>query len=140
MKIGFVVNDVLTEKPTYTTTRLAMHATNMGHEAWLLGMGNFAYEPDGSLSGRVRGGQGKNYRSLERYLEDVQRPDVEQRLSLSEFDVVMLRNDPAEDANEKPWAATTRRSTARPSAPPSSASRGSRCTSRCRPASSPVGR
>ena len=50
MKIGFVVNDVLTEKPTYTTTRLAMHATNMGHEAWLLGMGNFAYEPDGSLS------------------------------------------------------------------------------------------
>ncbi|MHA6513748.1 glutathione synthetase [Tessaracoccus sp. Z1128] len=104
MKIGFVVNDVLTEKSTYTTTRLAMHATNMGHEAWLLGMGNFAYEPDGSLSGRVRGGQGKNYRSLERYLEDVQRPDVEQRLSLSEFDVVMLRSDPADDAQGAAWA------------------------------------
>lgn len=104
MKIGFVVNDVLTEKSVFTTTRLAMHATNMGHEAWLLGMGNFAYEPDGSLSGRVRGGQGKNYRSLDRYLEDVQRPDVEERLSLSEFDVVVLRSDPAEDAQGAGWA------------------------------------
>ena len=27
MKIGFVVNDVLTESSTYTTTRLAMTAT-----------------------------------------------------------------------------------------------------------------
>ena len=32
MKIGFVVNDVMTESPAYTTTRLAMQATNMGHE------------------------------------------------------------------------------------------------------------
>ncbi len=104
MKIGFVVNDVMTEKPTYTTTRLAMHAANLGHEAWLIGMGNFAYEPDGSLSARARGGHGKNYRSLERYLDDVQRPDVEERLGLSEFDVVMLRSDPADDAQGSAWA------------------------------------
>lgn len=32
MKIGFVVNDVETEKPVYTTTRLAMTARNMGHD------------------------------------------------------------------------------------------------------------
>ena len=106
MKIGFVVNDVMTEKAQYTTTRLAMHATNMGHEAFVMGMGNFAYEPDGSLSARARGANGKNYRSLERFLEDVQKPDHEERIPLSEFDVVMLRSDPAEDASENPWANT----------------------------------
>ena len=104
MRIGFVVNDVLTEKATYTTTRLAMQATTMGHEAWLIGMGNFAYEPDGSLSARARGVTGKNYRSLERYLDDVQKPEVEERVTLSEMDVVMLRSDPADDAHEAAWA------------------------------------
>ena len=80
MKIGFVVNDVMSESPVYTTTRLAMAATQMGHEAFLMGIGDFAYEPDGSLTARVRGGgKGKNYRSLERYLDDVQKPDVEEQ-------------------------------------------------------------
>ncbi|HWM15464.1 MAG TPA: glutathione synthetase [Microbacterium sp.] len=106
MKIGFAVNDVTTEQPVYTTIRLAMQATNMGHEAFLMGMGDFAYEVDGSLSARARGVGGKNYRSTERYLEDVQKPDVQRRISLSEFDVVMLRADPAADATEAPWANT----------------------------------
>ena len=104
MKIGFVVNDVMTEQPVYTTVRLAMQATNMGHEAFLMGMGDFAYEVDGSLSARARGVSGKNYRSTQRYLEDVQMPDLEQQISLSEFDVVMLRSDPAADAADAPWA------------------------------------
>ena len=104
MKIGFVVNDVLTESSTYTTTRLAMTATQMGHDAWLMGIGDFAYEPDGSLSAKARAGAAKNYRSLERYLSDVQKPDVVQHMAISDFDVVMLRADPAEDASERPWA------------------------------------
>ncbi len=104
MKIGFVVNDVMTESPVYTTTRLAMQATNMGHEAWIMGMGDFSYEPDGSLSAHARGADDKNYRSLERYLADVQQPKADKLLSLSEFDVVMLRSDPADDHNEAPWA------------------------------------
>ena len=107
MKIGFVVNDVMSESPLYTTTRLAMAATQMGHEAFIMGIGDFAYEPDGSLTARVRaGGKGKSYRSLERFLGDVQKPDVEERLPLGEFDVVMLRNDPADDAEARPWANT----------------------------------
>ncbi len=54
MRIGFVVNDLATEVPTYTTTRLALTATQMGHKAWFMGVGDFTYEPDGSLSARVR--------------------------------------------------------------------------------------
>ncbi|HHU10105.1 MAG TPA: glutathione synthase [Intrasporangiaceae bacterium] len=104
MKIGFVVNDVETEEPIYTTTRLAMTATNLDHEVWLMGMGDFGYEPDGSLHARGRGAGGKSYRSLERYLEDVQRPETESTVALDEFDVVMLRSDPADDAHDSSWA------------------------------------
>ena len=104
MKIGFVVNDVSTEQAIYTTTRLAMTATNLGHDAWIFGMGDFGYEPDGTLSARARGGAKKTYRSLERYLQDVQKPETEERVALDDFDVVMLRSDPADDANSAAWA------------------------------------
>ena len=57
MKIGFVVNDVLTEQAGYTTTRLAMTATKLGHEAWLLGVADFVYAPDGSIRASARGGR-----------------------------------------------------------------------------------
>ncbi|MGM7667069.1 glutathione synthetase [Microbacterium sp. A93] len=106
MKIGFVVNDVSTEKPHHTTNRLALAATRAGHEVWLTGTGDFAYEPDGTLSVLARGGAQKNYRSLDRYLEDVQRPEIEQQVAVNDFDVVMLRNDPADDAVDRPWAPT----------------------------------
>ena len=104
MKIGFVVNDVSTEQPIYTTNRLAMAAKEMGHEAWFMGIGDFSYEPDGSLSAKARSGQAKSYRSLQRHLDDVKKPDVETLIGLEEFDVVMLRNDPADDAESAPWA------------------------------------
>ena len=103
MKIGFVVNDIETEKAEYTTNRLAMAAKEMGHEAWYMGIGDFAYEPDGSLSTKARAGHAKSYRSLERHLDDVKKPDVEQLIGMDEFDVVMLRNDPADDAETDPW-------------------------------------
>jgi glutathione synthase len=103
MKIGFVVNDIETEQAQYTTNRLALAAKEMGHEAWYMGIGDFAYEPDGSLSTKARAGDAKSYRSLERHLADVQKPEVEQLLGLDEFDVVMLRNDPADDAETDPW-------------------------------------
>jgi glutathione synthase len=103
MKIGFVVNDIETEKPEYTTNRLALAAKEMGHEAWFMGIGDFAYEPDGSLSTQARAGQARTYRSLKRHLDDLRKPDAMQRLGLEEFDVVMLRNDPADDAETDPW-------------------------------------
>lgn len=104
MKIGFVVNDVMTESPVYTTTRLAMQATNMGHDVWVMGMGDFSYEPDGSLSAHAKGAADKSYRSHERYLADVQASKSDELLSLSGFDVVMLRADPADDHDGAPWA------------------------------------
>jgi glutathione synthase len=107
MKIGFVVNDVSTEVPMYTTTRLAMTATKMGHEAWFIGIGDFAFEPDDSLSACARGGASKQYKSLERYLAHIQDPSsVEERFQINDLDVVMLRSDPADDAIDRAWAPT----------------------------------
>ncbi len=106
MKIGFVVNDIATEKPVYTTTRLAMTAARLGHDACLMGLRDFGYEPDDSLSAIVASGNsGKAYRSVERYLEDVQTATRE-RVELNDFDVIVLRADPAMDAAESSWANT----------------------------------
>ena len=106
MKIGFVVNDIATEKPGYTTTRLAMTATRLGHDVCLIGQGDFSYEPDETLSAFAGAGSaGKSYRSLERYLGDVQTA-ARRRVELDEFDVLMLRADPAVDAGESSWANT----------------------------------
>ena len=107
MKIAFVVNSVATEKPQYTTTRLAMTAARMGHEVWLIGLEDFTDEPDGSLSARARTTSGKQHKTLEKYLDDLQGArGVEERICLSELDVVMMRNDPADDALDRPWAVT----------------------------------
>lgn len=54
MRIGFMVNDIKTEEPGYTTVRLAMAAINLGHEAWLMGAGDFAYDADENVRARAR--------------------------------------------------------------------------------------
>jgi glutathione synthase len=107
MKIGFVVNDVATELPIYTTVRLAMTAVHMGHEVWFFGVGDFAFEPTESLSalGR-RVGPRKKKPSPENFMAAVQDPDAAQLVHLEELDVVLLRSDPADDTGERAWAGT----------------------------------
>ena len=48
MKIGFVVNNVMTEQKGYTTTRLGTTAINAGHEVWVMGAGELSYDPERS--------------------------------------------------------------------------------------------
>lgn len=108
MKIGFVVNNVDTEKATYTTTRLAMEATNRGHETWLIGVGDFSHRLDGSVAAHGRTARGKRYKSLERFLASVQAgEDAVEIVTVDDLDVLVMRNDPAEDQTERPWAVTS---------------------------------
>src|SRR5690606_36650329 len=87
MKIAFVGNNVMTEKASYTTTRLAMAAVNLGHESFLLAVGEFIYALDGSIHAHVRSANGGTYESLEEYLESVQHEDnVSQQISLDDLD------------------------------------------------------
>jgi glutathione synthase len=108
MKIGFVVNDVMTEKPQYTTTRLSMTAVNMGHKAYTLGVGDFIYSPDGSINAYARSVNGGKHESLKAYIGKLQSEETNrQRISIDELDILLLRNDPSEDVVEKAWAQTS---------------------------------
>jgi glutathione synthase len=105
MKIGFVVNDVQTELAEYTTTRLALAATRMGHESWLMGVGDFSHRADGTIGATARRASGKSYRSLEAYLSNIQGDKAtRERITVDDLDVLMMRNDPAADAADRPWA------------------------------------
>jgi len=107
MKIGFVVNDVQSEEAGYTTTRLAMTAVNRGHDAWLIGVGDLAFDPDGTIRARARTAPKTNYKATKTFLADVKGPKARvERISVSGLDVLMLRNDPAEDRIRRPWAST----------------------------------
>jgi glutathione synthase len=105
MKIGFVCNDIATEEAGYTTTRLGMTALDMGHESWLMSVGDFGNEPDGSVSAWARAAPGKKYRSPATYLAAVQGDNAKvERITVDDLDVLMLRNDPSVDLGVRPWA------------------------------------
>ncbi len=108
MRIGFVVNDIKTEEPGYTTTRLAMACINMGHEAWVLGAGDFAYDADDRIRGRARSATKKNYKSSEVYLKDLQGKKARvERITVDDLDVLVLRSDPSTDTGLRAWAQAT---------------------------------
>ena len=106
MKIGFVVNDVMTETASFTTTRLAHEAHLQGHEAYIMGVGDIAYDPDERIRARARHALfEKRYRSTETYLADVQgKRGAKRRITVDELDVLMLRNVPSDDYIQRPWA------------------------------------
>ena len=105
MKLGFICNDVMTETATYTTIRLAMAAQQRGHEAWLMGVGDLASDPDDCVRAWARAAPTKNYRSPSSYLTDLQGDKaVIERITVDDLDVLLLRNDPAADLTARPWA------------------------------------
>ena len=105
MRIGFVVNDIKTEESAFTTTRLAMSAVNRGHDAWLIGTGDFAFDPDDHVRARARSVSKTKYKSLKSFLEELKgtkgRVD---RITVDDLDVLMLRNDPSPDQGRRSWA------------------------------------
>jgi len=63
MKLGIIVNDIQSEQGGYTTTHLAMSATNLGHEVWYMGVADLAYGPDEKTYGYACRVKNKKYRS-----------------------------------------------------------------------------
>ena len=105
MRIGLVVNDIKTEEPGYTTIRLAMAAINLGHEAWLMGAGDFAYDPDEIIRARAKTAPKSKYKSSENFLRDLQSKKARmERVSVDDLDVLMLRSDPSNDTGLRAWA------------------------------------
>jgi len=107
MKIGFVVNDIMTEQAGYTTTRLGMWAINRGHDVWIMGLGDFAYDPDENIRARVRSVPKRQYKSNESYLSLLQgKKAITERITVDDLDVLMLRSDPANETGSRSWAGT----------------------------------
>ena len=105
MRIGCVVNDIATEEATYTTTRMAMAAINRGHEPWLIGSSDLAFDPDDCVRARARSVNPKKYKSTKIFLEELRGPKGRQeRISVDDLDVLMLRSDPAADQGRRAWA------------------------------------
>lgn len=105
MKLGFVINDIATEKNNYTTIRLARTAVQRGHEVVLVGLENFIYDADGSVHALGHIPRRAKYKDDDAFLADVQGSNAEpSRVSIDNLDVLMLRSDPAEEMVERPWA------------------------------------
>ncbi len=107
MRIGFLVNDVMTEEPGFTTTRLACESVNQGHEPFIFGVGDLAYDPDERIRARARTVPKKKYKNSEAFVADLQgKKSVRHRITVDELDVLMLRNVPSDDVIKRPWAAS----------------------------------
>jgi glutathione synthase len=102
VKIAMFVNDVATEEPGYTTTRLAAGAIARGHEVWYVGAGDFAVEPDRSLTAQAWRAP-RDVPELGAFFEDAADAPRE-RIVVDDVDVLLLRNDPADDVPDRPWA------------------------------------
>lgn len=103
MKIAFVVNDVATEKPDYSTVHLAFAAHKMNHTVFLLGVGDLAYYPEGHMGGRAKKAVDKKFKSSEAFLKSLQE-QKETAITAMDLDVLFLRNDPSDDMLDRPWA------------------------------------
>ncbi len=108
MRIAFFVNSIAGESPNYTTTVLALTALNRGHDICYVTPGDFVLRPDDSLMVRALTLPSASYKKAETLFKDLQGDKTSvQTLDVSEIDVLMLRNDPSQDAADRPWAANT---------------------------------
>ena len=108
MKIGFVVNDIATEKPAYTTIRLALVAAARGHETWIMGVGDFSHQAYGTVAVHARRARAETGDEEPAFLARVQDDErIAEPVPVVDFDVLMMRNDPADDMIERPWAVTS---------------------------------
>lgn len=103
MRIGFIVNDVQSEKANYTTTNLALCASSRGHQVFYMGVGDLAYFSDGLMGAHAHQPENKKFRMPEPFLKNIQ-DSKKKQINASDLDVLLLRNDPSEDIELRPWA------------------------------------
>ena len=104
MRIAFLINSFETEKAGYTTTRLALAALKAGHEVNYLSVEDFICDPDETLRVHVRRITG-NYKTRKTLHAGLTGDGYEDdRIPIEDLDVLMLRNDPADDSGDRPWA------------------------------------
>ncbi|WP_233998056.1 glutathione synthase [Erythrobacter sp. QSSC1-22B] len=105
IKIAFVVNSVATEQDNYTTIRLARKAVARGHEVALIGLGDFIYDWQDGICAMATVSKIAEFKDDTTYLAHLQDSGMERaRINLSEYDILMLRSDPATELTTRNWA------------------------------------
>lgn len=106
MRIAFFVNSIEGETANYSTTHLALAALNRGHDICYLTPGDFVLRADDSLLVRALVLPARNYKKAETLYKDLRSKETHiETMDVSEIDILLLRNDPSEDAADRPWAA-----------------------------------
>jgi len=106
MRIALFVNSIADEAAFYTTTALALAAIARGHEVCYLTPGDFVLRPDDSLMVRAITVKKGKTRNPDGFIAALQGEQAEvQTIPIEDIDVLFLRNDPSQDADERPWAA-----------------------------------
>lgn len=103
MTIAFIINDITKEQAAYTTTHLAWAAYKMGHQIFMVGVGDLSYSHDGHLSMRANTAGNRKYKTAATFLKAIQASELT-RISSENLDVIFLRNDPSQDINKRNWA------------------------------------
>lgn len=107
MRIGFFVNDIATEQGIYTTTKLAYEAHRRGHTVCYVGVEDFAFGPGGRVVVKATQPPSADFDDADGFLQAVQGSGAtRRRMNVTDLDVLLLRNDPAEDQVVRPWAQT----------------------------------
>ncbi len=107
MTITFVLDDVATENPVYTSILIACKMHNMGHDVYLTDVRNLAYYPDGHMGAHVVKAPKKSYKTQQEYLQDIQGDNaIKERVKATEMDVLFIRNDPSAAPSNEQWAQT----------------------------------
>ena len=103
MKIAFIINDIETEKASYTTIFLAFTAHKRGHKIYVFGVGDLGYSSDGHMVAQAKSVGDQMYKTNETFFKALQSSEPV-RISSGDLDVLYLRNDPSEDINSRNWA------------------------------------
>jgi glutathione synthase len=72
-----------------------------------MGVADFAYDADENIRARARSVPKAGYKTPEAYLADLQgRAGRQERITVDDLDILLLRNDPSEDKGVRTWAQT----------------------------------
>lgn len=106
MKLGLVVNKVKNFEKKNSAVRIAMTATNRGHEVYFMSVDDFSYGDDDLVYAKVCSVPGSNYKNVNDYMKDLEsipREDY-QKLDVTKLDILMLRNNPSCVTENRSWA------------------------------------
>ena len=104
MKLAFVINQLESEKDVYSTTRLSRIGSARGHEIALIELGDFIYDAGGKICAMATLVGETNYDNDTDFLKEIQTNRERERICLEDYDILMLRSDPADEIGTRDWA------------------------------------